>query len=98
MAENEELQLKQPKGKPHKAEDVKFVFTNIFTAIKAELLAGNELIERLRYGNSLLLQNIFAVDENITTAEQWSKVRRAINRGDRFATSHKIVVVRVVIQ
>jgi hypothetical protein len=40
MAENEELQLKQPKGKPHKAEDVKFVFTNIFTAIKAELLAG----------------------------------------------------------
>lgn len=69
MADNEELQLKQPKGEPRKAEDVKFVCTNIFTAIKAELLAGYELIERLRYGNSLLLQNIFAVDENIVTAK-----------------------------
>jgi hypothetical protein len=62
---------------------------------------GNELVERLRYRNTLLLQNIFAVDENITTPKQRCKIRLAINRGDRFATSEKIVVVvlfRLVIQ
>jgi phage terminase Nu1 subunit (DNA packaging protein) len=52
MAQSEELRLSQIKGKLLRVEDVEFVFTRIFTAIKNILLAIPSHVARLLVGKT----------------------------------------------
>jgi phage terminase Nu1 subunit (DNA packaging protein) len=52
LAEAEELRLKQLKGKLHRSEDIEFVMTNIFTAVKAKLFSIPSRVTLLLIGKT----------------------------------------------
>jgi phage terminase Nu1 subunit (DNA packaging protein) len=52
LAEGEEMRLAQLKGKLYRAEDIEFVVTQIFTAIKNKLLALPSRLARLLIGKT----------------------------------------------
>jgi phage terminase Nu1 subunit (DNA packaging protein) len=83
LAEAEELRLALLKGKLHRAEDIEFVITQIFTGIRAKLLAipsrtarlligktdFSEIVATLQAEVEFALTELVAIDRSMFTAQ-----------------------------